>query len=584
MKLLDRTRISRTAQYETLSTILAFGVALLLGACSGHVEEEIPLVQGEGGVYLGGTFRWNSVEDVRSLDPVRVGDTASGDVALQIYDSLVAFDTELQIIPALAERWEISPDGLTYTFHLRQGVRFHDNLCFPDGVGRECTAEDIVYSLQRVVHPGVLTTGLWAFQDLFEGVEAFREKEDEEGYADHVSGLVAVDRYTVRIQLTHPFPPFLQRLIMSYGFIVPREAVEHYGEDFFQYPVGTGPFQFVSWTKDLELVLERNPNYWQKDEHGNSLPYIGRMVNTFMKNQNTEFQEFELGNLETHYPVADDLFETIITPEDELQPQYAGRFQVSSKSMMSTYYYGFTLNKEPFGGNLKLRQAFNYAIDREAIIKHVLKGRATPFQGIVPPSTPGWKSSCIRYEYNPELAKQLLAEAGYPNGEGFPELECLFNSGGKRNERISEVLQQQLAELGIRVRLQILEWPQFLDLVEDGRATFWRLGWMADYLDPENFLSLLDSRKFGPGGPNNARYINPDYDALFQASDLERDPVKRFDLLRRAEEICVADAPWLFLHHMVDHRLSQSYVHNLEQNAMNHLLLKYAWMEPHGEE
>lgn len=573
----DLCRLRFLIQHYGRHYLLLIVILLLVGSCGGTQFAEIPLVEGKGGIFLGGTFRWNSTEDIRSLDPIRIGDVASGDAGIQIYDGLVEFDRQLNIVPGLAEKWEISEEGTQYTFHLRKGVRFHDNACFPNGVGREMDASDVVYSLQRVVDPKSESIGLWVFRDVVVGVEEFRV-----GQADRVTGFEVLGPYTFRIQLVKPYAPFMQQLCMSYAWIVPHEAVEMYGIDFFRNPVGTGPFQFVSWTKDLQLVLERNPHYWQVDEYGNQLPYLGRIINTFIKTSNTEFQEFELGNLDTHNPVADDLFESILDADGNLTPKYRDRFNVFQSDIVTVYYFGFNMQQEPFAHNKKLRQAINYAIDREAIIRTVLKGRATSFTGIVPPGMPGWKSTCNRYEYNPELAKQLMTEAGYPNGQGLPELECILNSGGKRNERISEVVQQQLADhLGVKTRLQILEWPQYLDTTENNRAIFWRAGWQADYLDPENFLALLDSRKFGPEGPNHTRYSNPEFDALFQQAESEMDAEKRFDLLRRAEEIAVDDAPWLFMHHMKEFRLNHLYVHNLEHNSMAMPFFKYTWIEPH---
>lgn len=577
------TQIHDGAHRDARGWFVLLALVGLLASCGGgnggYRASEFDVRPAQGGKFYGGTLRWNSLEDVRSLDPIRVGDTASHDAAMQLYDGLVQLGDDLQAIPSIAESWQMSEDGRVYTFHLRKGVLFHDNDCFPGGKGRECVASDVVYSLQRVVDPKSESTGTWVFRDLIEGVDAYREAN-----AERVSGLEAVDDYTVRITLTQPFVPFMQRLAMSYGYIVPREAVERYGLDFFQHPVGTGPFVFERWSKDLELVAKRNPNYWMRDEHGNALPYLDRVVNTFIKVQTAEFQEFELGNLDTHNPVADTLFEDIIDLDGELQPAYAGRFKVSSAEMLTVYYFGFTLDREPFKGNVKLRQAFNHAIDRQQIIRTVLKGRAVRAEGVVPPSIPGWKSTGVKYTYDPERARTLLAEAGYPNGEGLETVTCLLNSGGKRNERIAEVIQQQLNDIGVKIKLQLLEWPQFLESVENGRAVFWRLGWVADYEDPENFLALFDSRKFAPTGPNNSHYSNPEFDALFQASDTEVDPVKRFDLLRRAEEIVMADAPWLFLHHVKEFRLCQNYVNGLKHNRMNYLQFKYVCFEPREDQ
>lgn len=562
----------------------------------------------------GGVFRFNIDENPRSLDPSWIGDTASGFVGISLHEGLLQFHPQTGAVkPAVATHWEISEDGITYTFHLREGVFFHDNPCFPDGVGREVVAKDFKYSFERVCDPRVASPGAWMFLGFIEGAQEyrdgvsartelarragggtadpgsedrFRRATDEElnGWAarpEEVMGLSCPDDRTFVIRLAFPFSPFLMRLGHSFSWVVPREAVEKYGDDFFKNPVGAGAFRFVEWVPGQRIVLEKHPKYWEKDSAGNSLPYLDGITIEQINNKNSEHYELLAGNLHFQFELPLDLWDSIFTPDLELTENYK-RFQVQCADTWRVEYIGM-LCTDPLFKDKRIRQAFNYAINRDEVASTVYRYRSIPNLGaIVPESISGYAPSEGPYRYDPEKALALLAEAGYPNGEGFPELELQLNSKGKENEQIAEIMQSYFADIGIQVRLKIADWRVHLDTVRDGKIPFFRMGWLNDYASAENSLMLLDGQNHPPHGENYTRYSNPEFDRLYREALAARDPAEQSRLFHEAEKIAAEDAPWVFLHFLRRFRLLQPEVRGLPLNAGDNRYVKYAWFATEG--
>ncbi|MBI1388519.1 MAG: ABC transporter substrate-binding protein [bacterium] len=524
------------------------------------------------GKTLGGLMRVNESAQPRSLDPVRTGESSATAVCTQIYDALVNLDPNLEIVPGLAESYEISDDGLLYTFHIRKGVRFHDDPCFPGGEGRELTAHDIDYSFSRLLDDTTQSTGAWVFLDVVIGAEAFHKKE-----AQRVEGFEIPDDYTFSIRLHTPFTSFIQRLAMTYCYITAPEAVKYYGEDFFQHPVGTGPFRYVHWLPGREILMVRNDHYWRTDADGVRLPYLDGVRFTFIPDFKIEFIEFDSGNLDRLYSIPEDLWLNVMDEDGNVRPEYQ-KYQILNKELMVSQYYGFNVTKKPYDDK-RVRQAFNYAIDRQAIIDYVLFGAGAPARSIVPRTMPHYQSVTEGYGYHPDKAKALLAEAGYPGGEGLGELTLDLNSGGTTNEVIAEAIQDQLADSGVTLRLRIVEWAQHLDNVDEGKSSFFRLGWIADYPDPENFLACLWGKNFTPKGTNYARYANPEYDRLFEEAGREGNPARREKLYQQAEQIAWDDAPWLFIYFTRRYSMIQPYVRDYVLNAQERPVLVETWLQ-----
>src|SRR5665213_2051135 len=266
-------------------------LCLVAVASCGHKHSEV-MRPGNGGKKYGGRYTLNEIRgNPSSLDPVRMNSKVEDDIGSNIFDKLIDNNSQLELVPELAKSWEASPDGETYTFHLRTDVFFQDDSCFPGGNGRRMTASDVKYSFERVCDPRTLTSGFWVFEDIVQGADQYFNSPQAGGTAPReVTGFKVIDDSTFVIKLLKPFAPFLEHLTTSFGYIVPHEAIEHYGKDFFQHPVGTGPFRFAQWQPDQGILLARNPNYWQYDSAGNRLPYLDEVKFTLIKDDKTLLQ------------------------------------------------------------------------------------------------------------------------------------------------------------------------------------------------------------------------------------------------------------------------------------------------------
>lgn len=580
-----------------VSSIMVGICSLFLGSCGGSDTSDLSLREAKGGRFYGGVYRMNESDGIRTLDPVQLNDAPSHHVVHQIADLLVDFDSTLHLQPELAESWSVSDDGLIYTYKLRSGVRFHDNDCFPGGKGRAMTAADVKYCFDRILDARSGSKGADYFRDKVKGAAAYYSSTlDTSGGAtvapEGVEGFVAVDDRTFQIHLVTPFPAFKFYPALGMGYIYPREAVEKYGKDFSRNLVGTGPFVLKKWAQDRELVLERNPNYWRKDEAGNQLPYLDSVYFTFMKDQSTVLNEFKQGNLEENYRIPNEYIENVFEPREPgtnapwtPQSEYE-EFTIHRTVELSSQYYGM-LNTDPIFKDKRIRQAFNYAIDRERIIEFVLRGQAAgpAHHGLVPPSMPDYPIESVKgYEFDPKKAQDLLADAGFAGGRGFPAVTLQYNEGGGRNTTIAEAIQEELRKnLGITINTQALQFAQHLDKIDAGQTNFYRLGWIADYPDPENFLNLLWGKNAAPLGQispiNSTRYNNPAFDELFEKALVTEDVTERMKLFAQAEQIAVDDAPMLWIVYDMQFRLVQPWVKGYSSNAMDRRDLTGVWFD-----
>jgi peptide/nickel transport system substrate-binding protein len=454
------------------------------------------------------------------------------------------------------------------------------------------TAHDVKYSFERICDVRSLSKSDAYFRDKVVGATAYynatreAQRTKSEPTVRGVEGFVVVDDTTFAIRLEKPFAPFEYTVAQTSMGIVPREAVERYGKDFFRRPVGTGPFRFVSWTPDRSCVLERNPRYWDVDEFGNRLPYLDGIRFSFMKDDKMQLLEFDAGNLEESYRIPNEYFAEIVDVNKRPKGKWA-RYQLLHVTALSTQFYGM-VTIDPVFRDVRIRRALNYAVDRNRIIRYVLRGQASgpAHHGLVPPSMPGYATDSVRgYSFDPVKARALLAEAGYPGGQGFPEITLQLNAGGGRNVSIAEAIQGMLKEhLGITVRLLQVEFSQHLEAIDAGKAPFYRLGWVADYPDPESFLNLYHGRIVPPPDKpspiNSTRFQNARFDELFERALATTDRPERMRLYREAEQIAIDNAPMLLIFNDEDFRFVQPYVHNHPHNAMDRTNHERTWMSP----
>ncbi len=566
---------------------LFFCVTLTLYSCH-KKEPQSEFRSANGGKVYGGTFIYNETSDLPTLDPVQIGDVASHHAAHQIYELLVDLDpTTLQIVPELATHWDISPDGLCYTFYLRDEVYFHDDVCFPRGQGRKFTAEDVKFSFERVCNPKTQTKGFWVFKDKVVGAtEYFESQQSLEPKVQEVKGFEVLDERRFRIRLIKPYAPFLMQLTTSFCYIVPPEAVRYYNQNFRMHPVGTGAFQFQEFKEGQYLLLKRNPKYWQTDEHGNRLPFLDNVKLVFIRDLSTQMMTLRQGGLSESYRIESAMRGEWLTEQNELAEKYRSDFVLYRLPALSVQFYGMNCKVKPFNDR-RVRLALNYAIDRDKLERYVLKGEGiAATKGFVPPLMPNYDTSKVRgYQFDVQKARQLLAEAGYPNGRGFPELTLQLNAGGGRNLKIAEAIQEMLQKnLNIKVNLLQVEWSMHIETVETSKAPFFRLGWVADYPDAENFLNLcygklvpsnLEARSY----PNSARYQNPKFDELYEKSLLIANDAQRNALYLQAEQLALDDAPLLLTVYDIDERIVRKDVRDYAVNAMDRRDFKTVWLD-----
>lgn len=504
----------------------------------------------------GGTLRLAVKTDVQSLDPAIAYDTFSWPLVRMLYHGLLDYDDEVNLIPWLAaEMPTISPDGRTYTFRLKKGVRFSN--------GRELVAEDFVFTFERILDPQTKSPGESFFRHIV-GARAFqkaREKEAELAKGDErkrerrwieptrVAGLRALDRYTLQIQLEQPDLAFLNVMAMPFSFAVPQEAVQQHKQEFFRHPVGTGPFVLAEWIRGMRLRFERNPFYnaW--------------LIGTEVKLDAVEVMVggddlihqmmFERGELEIMDEIPAPDFVRIMN-DPKWKPS------VASMPVNATIYIALNCEMKPFT-DVRVRQAMNYAVDKDRILK-IINGRGVSARGVLPPLMPGYSAQLKGYPYNPEKAKQLLARAGYPNGFSVPLWVSV-----DRNERVkmAEAVQQDLAKVGVKVELKPVAFAVWDEAVSRRKnVPFAFSGWYQDYPDPSNFLDVLLSgdRIVDVHCNNLAFYSNPQVNKLLRAAAKETNRAQRLRLYQQAEQLIVRDAPWVFLYHPTLYMLVQPYV------------------------
>jgi peptide/nickel transport system substrate-binding protein len=542
-----------------------------------------------GPVKYGGVFKMNENEDFRTLYPIAIVDVVGGHIGAQVYEGLVKFNQkDLSVMPGLAYRYETFDNATRFIFHLRKGVMFHDNACFPGGKGREMNAGDVKFSFDKLC--AVSKNNLQyanTFKDRVVGANSYYEStEKKAALKDGVSGVVMVDDSTIELKLTRPMPNFLTVLCTQGCWVYPHEAFEKYGDEMRVNCVGTGPFKIKMIKEGESVSLERNPNYWMYDEWNNRLPYLDYVEFHFIKDKRAEIMAFRSKDLDMVYRLPVEMAKDILG-ELEQAKENSADFALQSNPAMSLTYFGFQTKLKPFD-NVKVRQAFNYAIDRQYIADKVLQGDAAPgIYGIVPPSMPQYDYKGVTgYTYDPEKARQLLAEAGYPGGKGFPEVTLQINNGGgDRNTMTAEYVTNKLKEnLNITVKIEPMPFAQHMETVFTGKSLFWRFGWIADYPDPETFLTTLYSRHIPatmdePSSLNSGRYSSPQFDSIFDAAMVEVDPEKRAELFRRADQVAMNDAAIMPIYYEVNDRLIKRNVRGFDINPMEYRDMTKVWFD-----
>ncbi|MFT4600442.1 MAG: oligopeptide transport system substrate-binding protein [Arenicella sp.] len=545
----------------------------LLASCGGDSEATSEdgnpedLVQVEGGKFSGGVLRLNSIENYTSLFPVAINDVYSHHVAGNSYEGLLRFDQiTLETVPSLAESFDIDNSKTVYTFHIRKGVKFHDDECFSDGKGREITAKDFKYCLEYT--SSIHESNKWS--SLFRGI-ILGVTDYQDGEASGVKGIVVKDNYTLEITLEDPQSSFPDMMAMLPSAVYPSEAVDHYGYDGLEnHMVGSGPFIATKIENGKNVEFKKNPNYWRTDDFGNQLPYLSQIKISFIQDKKAELDAFKNDELDMIWGLPVEEIENIMGTLEEAKAGENKEFEIQSVNSLNIQYYGFKFTSEVFS-DINVRKAFNYAVDRDSLVNYILDGEGVPaHNGFVPPMTGYPYESVNGYDYNPELAKEYMAKAGFTNGAGFPELTLYLNKSGGVNVKIAEFIIAMLDDnLGVNVLTETMPISELYPKVEDGELDFWRFGWIADYPDPATFLNLFHSgSQDGSEGNNYFSYSNPEYDKIYEAGMKEIDDEKRNQLYAKADQIIIDDAIIMPLMFTVGIRLINPTVQDFDINEM----------------
>ena len=510
-------------------------------------------------------FRYNEFSGVASIDPAFAKNQSIMWVIHQLYNTLTEIDSSLNIVPSIAKHWEISADKLTYTFQLRDGIFFHDDVCFANGKGRKLVASDIVYSFRRIIDPATASPGGWIFN----------------GKVDSTAGFTALNDSTFQLRLLRPYQPILGILSMQYCSIVPHEAVEQYGTEFRRHAVGTGPFQFVAWEEGQAMILKKNPRYFEVDERREPLPYLDGIQISFFESKATEFLLFRQNKLDFINEIDASFKDEVLTKKGGLRTNWKDKIVLQTTPYLNIEYFGILMDtsnalirNSPLTSKL-IRQAMNYGFDRKKLVLYLRNSLATPAEsGFVPAGLPSFDTSRVHgYTYDPSKARELIRQAGFSNQQ-LPSitLQTLAIYGD-----IANYIARQLEELGFRIKIDIVQKSLLLELTSKSRTAFFRGSWIADYPDAENYLSVFYSKN--PAPPNYTRYHNAAFDKVFEQALSETNDSARYALYQQADQILINDAPVIPLWYDVAIHLIQPEVSGFQHNDLNLLELRKTRMK-----
>ncbi len=468
-----------------------------------------------------------------TLDPAMVEDSASAEYVDKIYSGLVGLDKDLNVVPDIAERWDISADGTVYTFYLRPNVYFHN--------GRKATAEDFKYSVERACDPATRSPVARTYLGDIVGAE---EKLD--GLASEVRGVQVVDATTVRVTIRAARASFLAKLTYPTGYFVAKEVVQG-GAGWWRKPVGTGPFRLVSWDSK-QIVLERNERYYE--------PLGDVRTVTFLFGGGAPVTMYEQNELDAA-PVGVGDIERVLDPANPLH------YEVQETPLLYTQYVGFNVRQPPFDDPL-VRKAFALATNKQAMADVFFKRTRVPALGVLPPGMPGYNEDLQALPFDPEKAREALKASRYGGAENLPPI-VLTVTGEGATSSFAKLLAGMYEEvLGVRLEIEQVDWPTYLQELNAHKLQMFTLAWSADYPDPENFLETQFHSK---SELNNTGYSNPEVDRLLEQAMTESDTATRLSLYRQAEQRIVDDAPWVPLFHGVDYTLVKPYLRGLKVTA-----------------
>ena len=527
-----RSRMGRIV-FVILLTLFSFSVAAPRPASAWQVD--IPRDQAL--VLAGGES-----SNPRQYDP----HTTYGSGDKRIFSGLVSLNPQLNLTPDLAESWDVSADGMTYTFRLRKNAKFHN--------GRPVTAQDVLYSLERSASPALASDTALTYLGDIVGL-----REYNAGNADHVTGIKVIDDHTLQIAIDAPKPYFLLKLTYPTAFVLDKENVES-GEEWFRQPNGTGPYKLIEWTRFERIVYEANADFYLGKP---SIPYI--IVDLY---SGVAQQLYETGDVDIAGAYSIERF------TDPTEPLFN---ELRTGVSLCTSYVVFDTTQPPFD-DANVRKAFSMAFNRQQFLDVVWDGHALPATGLYPPGLPGFNIALQSLPYDPAGARELLKQSKYGGPEGLPPI--VFTNGGTGtyvSADVAALAQMWKQNLGVTITVENLEPNFYFDQIYSGNhGQLFDGGWCADYPDPENFADVL----FHTGSQqNNGGYSNPQLDSLLEAARVETDVTERMGMYQQAEQMLVNDAAALFTVHHLSYELVKPYVKGYVLTPIDIPIERYMWLE-----
>ena len=499
-------------------------------------------------------FHYNQPNPVTSLDPAFAKSQNNIWLIDHIYNQLLDLDDSMRLVPEIAKNWDVSDDGMKYIFHLRNDIFFHKNICFGADSTRKLSSSDVEFSFKRLLDPALSAPGRWIFIDKLDSIKPFNIVNDS----------------TIEINLKKPFSPFLSLLTMQYCSIVPHEAVDFYQKKFNEMPVGTGPFKLNKWIDRQGIFLIRNPEYFKKN-----LPLLEGVRVSFIEDRNTAYLEFIKREIDFFSGIQSSFASQLITVEGNLRPELKDQFIFLKSDYLNTEYLGINLEAFPQEHAIRdkrVRQALNFALDKDLMVKTYRYGIGTvAHAGFIPKGLMAYDPQSVRgYSLNVKKAKELLQVSGYFSKPKLEKEIVIYTN--KDYLDLVTFIARQWQEVGIELRIELLETGTLREKMRNGSIGFFRASWIADYPDEESFMTVFYSKNGAP--PNYTRFKNAEFDKLYEAAVKEIDMNRRTNLYQEMDRILIEEAPVIFLLYDQTALFGQRNLIQLKGNPINLLKLE----------
>jgi ABC-type transport system substrate-binding protein len=541
-------------------------------------------------------------DDPKLADPAQANDQVSAEFIGQIFEGLLQFSylgPAGAVEPALAESLPILKDkDTTLIFRIRKDAFFQDDAAFPEGKGRAVNAHDFVYSFKRIADPKTLSPNWWMFDGMIVGLNEWRAElekaapEERQAIWDReVPGLRATDAATLEFKLTRSYPQLFQILAMTHASVVAREVVAKYGQDVVNHPVGTGAYRLKEWRRGSKIILEKNPTYRNvtyptlgTDEErklglleasGKKLPFLDEVHFDIFKEEQPRWLSYLSSNLDITGIPKDNFVDTIDASGDLKKEFIEKGFRLEKTLSLTTWWLEFNLKDAFLGKHKKVRQALAHAFDRERALNILYNNRGRLAGGPITPTIEGGENvPQDAYKFDLERAKKLMAEAGFPEGKGVPELTFDLRGGGSTNRQLAELVQDNFSKIGVKLKVVGNSFPEALAKQKEARFQIMLGGWAADYPDPENYLQNFYGPNAAPG-PNGANFKNPEYDRLYEKIRTMRPSPERVRSIARMNQILAEEVPAVFFFHSIIYTTYRSWLKNYKPHEFLYGTAKY---------